>query len=82
MMEPPPTQSAACLWPTCASPALAVCRQRVADSTRLTLREETAQVHPGIEVVDVPYFYDANMFNACERMGIAMRYRTVTVTHS
>lgn len=36
------------------------------------MRDEIARSHPGIEVVDAPHFYDAKIFNECEREGVAM----------
>lgn len=36
------------------------------------MREEIAAEHPSIQVMDAPYYYDANIFNECERQGVAM----------
>ena len=36
------------------------------------MRKEIALSHPNIEIVDAPYFYDANIFNECERQGVVM----------
>ena len=36
------------------------------------MRDEIAEQHPGVEVVDAPHFYDADVFNECERQGIAI----------
>ncbi len=36
------------------------------------MRQEIAERHPGIEIVDAPYFYDADIFNECDREGVVM----------
>ena len=36
------------------------------------MRDEIARLHPGIEVVDAPHYYDAEIFNECERQGVVM----------
>ena len=36
------------------------------------MRDEIAERHLGVEVVDAPHFYDADVFNECERAGVVM----------
>ena len=36
------------------------------------MRDEIAELHPLIEVVDAPHYYDADIFNECERQGVVM----------
>ena len=37
-----------------------------------TMRADVRESHPGVEVIDAPFFYDEQVFNACAREGFLM----------
>lgn len=36
------------------------------------MRQEIVEGHPGIEIVNAPFFYDADIFNECDRENVVM----------
>ena len=43
------------------------------DSPELNrLRDEIETKHPNIGILDIPHFYDTNVFNECEQAGCIM----------